>query len=260
MLASRKGEKPMDSHASRTGSHVVLAGLFIGVVAVIAASAPLKAQSGNNPAPRTITVSGQGEARAVPDEAQLSAGVLATARTAAEALAANTRAMNGVFASLRKMGIPEKSMQTSEFSVTPQYQTDHNGNQTQKIVSYQVTNTVAVTVDDLTKLGPALDALVSSGSNSLGNVAFTIRDPKPLMSQARAAAMRDAIDRAAIYAKAAGIQLGPIASINESGEETPRPVYMKAMSMAAGVPASPPPVAAGEDSVSAGVNVTFLIR
>lgn len=240
-------------------SRVLLASICSGIIAVLGASVPLRADQASG-APRTITVSGRGEVKSVPDEALLSAGVLTQAKTAAAALAANSRAMNDVFATLRRLGIPEKSMQTSEFSVTPQYQTDRNGSTTQKIVSYEVSNTVSVTVDDLTKLGPALDALVASGSNALGGIAFTIRDPKPLMAQARAAAMRDAIDRAGIYAKAAGIQLGPIASIGEGGgEEAPRPVYMRAMSMAA-APAAPPPVAAGQDSVSATVSVTFAIR
>lgn len=164
--------------------------------------------------------------------------------------------MNEVFATLKRIGIPEKSIQTSEFSVTPQYSNERNGN-AQRIVGYQVTNNVSVTVDDLAKLGPALDALVASGSNSLGGVSFSIHDPKPLLAQARAAAMKDAMARAKTYAGAAGLQLGPILSIAEGGAEVPRPLFVKAMDAMA--PASTP-VAAGEESVSASVSVTFEIR
>lgn len=212
-------------------------------------------------APRTITVSGIGEMRAAPDEAMLSSGVVTEAHTAADALAANSRAMNEVFNTLKRLGIPEKAIQTSEFSVSPVYQTvkTANGGTVQKISGYEVTNTVSVTVDDLKALGPALDTLVSSGSNQLGNIAFTIRDPKPLLTKAREAAMKDAMEHAQAYARAGGLQIGRILSVAEGGADMPRPMFRMAMSVAQ-APAPPPPVAAGEESVSASVNVTFEIK
>jgi uncharacterized protein YggE len=100
--------------------------------------------------------------------------------------------------------------------------------------------------------------MVSSGANSIGDIAFTIKDPKPLMAQARAAAVADAIARAQTLARAAGVTLGPITSINESGYSEPRPMYrMAAMADVAGAPT---PIAAGEQSVTAGVSITWAIR
>ena len=207
--------------------------------------------------PRTITVSGEGEAKAVPDEVQLSAGVVTHAKKAADALAANTRAMNEVFATLKRFGIPEKAIQTSRFSVEPQYRSDENGRTTTEIVSYEVSNTVSVTLDDIGKAGPALDALVASGANLLGSIAFAIRDPKPLLAKARADAIEDATERAETYAKAGGFSLGPILTVSEGGATMPQAMYVPRM-MAAAAP--PPPVAAGEESVSANISVTFEIR
>src|SRR5215469_9503647 len=86
------------------------------------------AQPANAPIERTLTVSGEGETKATPDQARLSAGVVTQAHRAADALAANTRAMNEVFATLKRMGIPDKSIQTSDFSVEPQYAPDRSGN------------------------------------------------------------------------------------------------------------------------------------
>jgi uncharacterized protein YggE len=217
------------------------------------------ADQGSSPPPRTMTVSGQGEVRAVPDEAQLSAGVVTHARDAAGALAANSRAMNNVFDALKRLGIPEKSIQTSDFSVSAQYQTDQHGNATQKISGYEVSNNVAVVVDDLGKLGPAIDALVSSGANSMGSIEFTIRDPKPLLTEARAEAVKDALQRAETYSKAAGVTLGPIDSIGENGYEAPRPMFARAMTVTNSI-AAPTPVAAGQESITAGVSITFEIR
>ena len=93
-------------------------------------------------------------------------GLLAQAKKAAEALAANTRAMNEVFATLKRFGIPDKAIQTSEFSVEPQYASNRDGNAGAKITGYTVSNTVNVTAE-LPKVGPALDALVSSGSSPI---------------------------------------------------------------------------------------------
>jgi uncharacterized protein YggE len=241
----------------RNFSRAAALALGTGLFALIAL--PGASMADETPPPRTMTVSGQGEVKAAPDEAVLSAGVVTQARSAAAALAANSRAMNGVFDALKRIGIPDKSVQTSDFSVTAQYQTDQHGNTTQKIIGYQVSNNVTVIVDDLGKLGSAIDALVTSGANSMGGIAFTIRDPKPLLTEARAEAVKDALQRANTYASAAGLTLGPITSIGENGDVTPRPMMRKMMTMSAAND-SVTPVAAGEDSITAGVSITFEIR
>src|SRR5690349_1045917 len=131
------------------------------LAAGLSAFVPLAAQA--DPA-HTITVSGSGEARGVPDQADLSAGVTTVAPTAAAALAENARTMTNVFDALKRLGIPERAIQTSNFSVSPQYPPYNQNNQgLQKIVGYQITNQVDVTLGDTKKLGPALDALVNAG-------------------------------------------------------------------------------------------------
>jgi hypothetical protein len=225
---------------------------------LIIAAAPLASAQAADPT-RTITVNGTGEAKAVPDQAQLSAGVTTTATTAAAALAENARKMNGVFATLKRLGVPDKWIQTSNFSVTPQYP-PYNQNATgpQRIVGYQVSNEVDVTLDDVKKLGPALDALVGSGANQINSVGFSIRDPAALLATARAAAIADALKRAQTYTHAAGVGLGSVVSIQEGTIEPPRPMYrMQAVAMA---PADVTPTAAGEQSVTANVTMVFELR
>jgi uncharacterized protein len=219
----------------------------------------LSAAHADEVAARTLSVSGQGEVKAAPDQSNLSAGVTTQAATAAQALAANTRAMNAVFATLKRLGVPDKDIQTSDFTVSPQYQAYKPGTSgPQRIVGYQVSNNVDVAVEEIDKTGAVLDALVASGSNQIGGIAFSIRDPKPLLRVARAAAVADAIDRAQSYAKAAGVTLGAILSIQEGGSEAPRPVYRDKMVMA--LAAAPPPVAGGEQSVSVNVSITWAIQ
>lgn len=232
--------------------------LLYSVCALALAGAAAGAAPMDQAMPRTLTVTGLGTAKAAPDEANFSAGVVAQGATASQALAANSRAMNAVFATLKKQGIPDKAIQTSNLSLSPQYQTcKPNLPCPQRIVGYEVSNNVTVTVG-LDKAGTVLDALVASGSNQFGGISFSIHDPKPLLAQARADAVKDALERGALYAKAAGVSLGPILSIQEGGSEPPRPMY-KVMAMR-NAAADSMQVAGGEESVSANVSITWTIQ
>ncbi len=206
-------------------------------------------------APRTLSMSGHGEVQAAPDQAQVTAGVTTAAPTAAAALSANTARMKTVFAALEKMGVPERNIQTVNFSVSPQY-TNGADNQPPRLTGYQVSNDVALRLDDVSRLGAALDALVGAGANQMNAISFSIRDPAPLLDKARADAVANARARAQTYARAAGVTLGPILSIAEGGGDASRPLY-KAVMMSA---ARAVPVAAGEESVNADVAMVWEIQ
>jgi uncharacterized protein YggE len=230
--------------AMKTGFSALLAAAFF-----LAAGPALAADL------RTISMAGHGVVKGAPDQVQVNAGVSTSAPTAAQALTANTARMRTVFAALEKMGVPAKNIQTINFSVSPQY-TGGTNNERPRLTGYQVSNDVSVRLDDVAKLGAALDALVTAGANQMNGINFSIRDPDPLLTKARAEAIADAKLRAETYARAAGVTLGAIQSINEGGVEPPRPMY-KAMAMRAD---SSVPVAVGEESVTADVSVVWEIR
>ena len=204
--------------------------------------------------PRTISMTGHGEIRSLPDMAQVTAGVTTTAPTAAQALATNSARMKSVFAALEKLGVAQKNIQTSNFFVSPQY-TNGDNNAPRRLTAYQVNNDVTARIEDVGKLGSALDALVAAGANQINGVSFSIQNDAPFLEKARAQAIADARARAETYAKAAGVTLGPILSISEGGGEAPpRPMYrMAAM-------AAETQIAAGEQSVTANVSVIWEIH
>ena len=204
---------------------------------------------------RTISITGHGEARGRPDIAVIQAGVTTNAPTAAAALSANTTRMNAVFAALKKLGVPDRNIQTSGFSVFPQY-TNGDNNAARRLTGYQVSNSVSVRLEDVDRTGPALDALVAAGANQMNGISFDIAKPEPLLDQARTEAVNDARHRAGVYAKAAGVSLGSIQSISESGggAPPPRPMYRMA------VMADAAPVAPGEQSLSADVTMVWEIH
>jgi hypothetical protein len=198
-----------------------------------------------------ITMSGHGETHGQPDTAMLSAGVSVDAPTAAAALADANKNMQAILAALKKLGVADRDIQTRNFSVHPQYA---NGNsQAPRVTGYQVTNQVEVRLAEISKLGPALDALVTAGANQINGVNFSIHDPATFLAEARAAAVADARAKAETFAKAAGVTLGPILSITENGNGGLR-------SMVFAAPMASVPVALGEETVSADVTIAWEIK
>ena len=122
-------------------------------------------------------MTGHGEVKAAPDMATVNAGVTTAAPTAAAALSADNARMNQMFDALRKMGIPDRDIQTSGFSVSPQY-TNGEANNPRRLTGYQVSNEVSVRLDDVTQLGAALDTLVGAGTNQMNGVSFDIADAR----------------------------------------------------------------------------------
>jgi hypothetical protein len=222
--------------------------LLLALVAPVAARA--------DEPPPAITVSGEGEVRAVPDTGQIAAGVVTEATTASEALRANSAAMQRVMAALDELGIPKKSVQTWGFSVSPVYEDHAVSRRAPRIAGYRVSNQVAVEVQGVERVGAALDRLVAAGANELGGVAFSVAEPVPLVDEARRRAMADARRRAEIYAAAAGVKLGRVLQVEETGGGSPVQIRY-ARTMAA--EAAAPPIAAGELELSASVRVTYAI-
>ena len=213
--------------------------------------------------PGTISIQGVGEVVAAPDTASVNAGVMTLGKTAKEALAANTTAVAALIGALKGFNIAPKDIQTSGFSVNPQYiypEKAADGSTPPPVIAgYQVQNGVNVTVHNLPDLGKILDGIVSVGANTINGVTFTVDDPSKLLDEARKAAFANAEAKAKIYATAAGIGLGRILSISEdSSDNAPRPMAMKAMAFAAD--AAPVPVEAGQLNYDVNVAVEWELN
>jgi uncharacterized protein len=208
--------------------------------------------------PRRLVVTGTGEASARPDIAVISAGVVVQADSASAALADNTRAMNAVLEELRAAGLAQEDIQTSQFAVTPLYesrQPDPQRIEPPRIVGYQVSNQVTARVREIDRLGATLDALVGAGANSIDGLYFDLADPKQVQGEARDAAVADALAKARRYATAAGVELGEILAIEEGDAFAPPRPMMRAEAMAASVPIAP-----GQTELSASITITFALK
>ena len=219
----------------------LLAGL---VPLVLTAGFALPAYAG------TITIDGRGEVTAAPDTAFVNSGVTTQGATAREALDANTEAMEELIAALKDAGIERRDIQTSGFSVNPNYvysdARDENGySLPPKINGYQVSNMVTVRVRELDSLGQILDRAVTVGANTVNGVTFSVADPSELYDKARRAAFADARRKAELYAEISGEALGELEKISESQSynQPPQPLMEAAYARAAD---SAVPVEGGE--------------
>jgi uncharacterized protein YggE len=213
--------------------------------------------------PGIISIAGHGEVTVAPDTAFVTSGVTTTGATAREALDANTAAMTELLETLKGAGIEARDIQTSGFSVSPNYiysdARDENGYQLPpKISGYQVFNTVNVRVRKLDTLGAVLDKAVTVGANTINGVSFSVSDPSNQLNEARKAAFADARKKAELYAGAAEIDLGGIRSINESTSYG-QPIPYAQTAMYDRAASAPVPVEAGELTYAIDVQVTWAI-
>ena len=229
------------------------------LIAAAFAAAPALAQTA--PAlwqPVTLSVSAEGKVDRAPDVADMSAGVMTTAPTATEAMRLNATRMAAVIASLKRLGIADRDVQTSGLNLQPQYR--YVQNEEPKLIGYQANNMVNLRVRDLKAMGRSIDALVASGSNQINGPNFRLDEPEPALDAARTEAVSKARQRAELYAKAAGLRVKRILSISEGGASSPP--YPMPMVRSAGLmkEQADTPVAAGEVSLTVSVNMVFELE
>lgn len=223
---------------------------FFAAIVVLVGISPLWAETTGQ-----ITVTGEGSVFAVPDMAVITMGASAEAETAKEAMDQTSDITTAILDRLTEAGVAERDMQTSDLSLSPLWSNRSSSENRPSIDGYQASNRVTVRVRDLESLGTILDAVLTDGANELGGLEFTLSDPEPLMNDARIKAVADARARAKLLADAAGVELGALISLSETGARAPRP-EMLSMARASD---SVVPVAQGETELRASVTLVYEI-
>jgi hypothetical protein len=214
-----------------------------------------------NPVTRTISVGGVGKVFLTPDIAYVTIGVHTENKDAAEAVAQNNAQTIKVKAALNQLGVADKDIQTTNFSIYPQQQYDTTGKPTGEI-TYIVDNQLYVKVSDTSKIGDLLDAVVKAGANNIYGIQFDVADRSKAMSEARDLAVKDAQTQAEELAAAAGVTLGEVQTISTAGAQTPVPIYERAMGGGGAMAsvASNVPISAGQMVLEVDVFLVYGIR
>lgn len=204
-----------------------------------------------------LTVSAEGLSEGRPDMATINLGVTTEGQTAQAAMQENARRMQALAQALRRAGVAERDIQTSNVSVYPQQQ--YIEGQQPRITGYQANNTVVAKVRRIDTTGRVIDAAVGAGGNTVNGVSFSYQDPDAQLDAARRDAIAEARRRAELYASALGMRVHRIVAVQEGGGYSPpMPVPMMAR-MEAAQDASTP-IAPGQIETRVSVGVTFELR
>ncbi len=207
-----------------------------------------------------ISVNGHGSVVVVPDIAVLALGVEVTAPMVAAARAGAARAMKVVNSSLDANGIRSDDVKTLLFDIQPRYQ--HRRDEQPEITGYTVSNRISVKVRDLDSVSKVLDDATEAAGDAvrINGISFAVDEPEQYESAARKLAVEHARKRAEELAELAGVGLGGVLSISESGASIPIPErgYERAMLMSADAPRTP--ISPGETEISLSVSVVYRIE
>lgn len=210
----------------------------------------------SNPAARTIAVQATGKVSGTPDTLTISIGVQSNAPTAQAALAQAADRARKVIDSLKGSGVSGNDIQTSQLSISPTF--DPQG---RRVVAYSASNMVTAKLHGLDHAGSVIDAAAAQGGDDirLGSVDFSIQDTSTLVAAARADAVKQARAQAEQYAKAAGIEVGDVQTIQES-VTTPVPQYRNYAAADASPTTVPTPIEPGQQELSVQISVVYAIK
>jgi hypothetical protein len=234
--------------------------LMAGVLVVATGCSGAVTASSATPPNRTITVVGLGKAFGTPDVAHVTVGVETRDASVQVAVDDNAEIMNDILDALKALGIADKDLQTSNYSVYTEREISPRVPETEGTegaLVYHVQNQVSVKVRDLDILGDVLDEAVSAGANSIYGISFGVDDPSELQAEARADAVADAKARAESLAELNGVAVGDVMQVSEV--ITGSPVLYERVAYA--VPqAAGAPIETGELEIQMSVQVTYAIR
>jgi uncharacterized protein YggE len=222
-----------------------------------------------NPATDVITVSGDGQATMEPDVARVSFTVEHTAPAVADAQAQTTRQTNEVLAFVKEQGVAEKDIKTISYNITPQYSYPnpclpgalcpaYGGSP--KVTGYQVSQSVQVTVRELTKVGDLLAGLGKLSVQNVSGPAFGLDDATAGYNAAREDAINKARAQAKVLSKQLGVRLGKIVNYSESSGGYNYPIAYGMGGMMESKADATPNIPMGENTYNASVSITYEIR
>ncbi|MBV9821015.1 MAG: SIMPL domain-containing protein, partial [Actinobacteria bacterium] len=174
--------------------------------------------------------------------------------SAKAALDANNGKANVLLDLLRRTGVADRELRTSQLTINPVYD-----DKSSTVTGYQVENTVQATLHDLSKAGALLDAAVGTVGNAvrIQQIAFSVGDDTALRAQARARAVAQAREQAGQLAQAAGVSLGAVRSLTEVVDGGSPVTYD--MRAAAGASTASVPVQPGQQEVTVAVDLVYEI-
>jgi uncharacterized protein YggE len=255
----------------------IFAGVVLSVYLVALAVGQLKsiAYIGSGiAATNTISVTGTGDAYAVPDVATFSFGVTQTSKTVTDAQSKATAKIAAALKAVRDAGVKDEDIQTTNYSINPHYEYQNavcpaatNGSVSycppgkSVLTGYDVSETITVKVRDLNKAGDIFASIGSLEVENINGLDFSVDKPADIQADARGKAIADAQSKAGQLASQLGVRLVRVVNFSEdNGGSYPRPMYAMAGVASVSDKAAAPEIPAGQQKVTSNVTVTYEIQ
>lgn len=200
-----------------------------------------------------LSLTGTAEVNTKPDIAYISIGVVTEDAAALKATAGTNSKTEAVIKELKELGVKDTDMQTTRLTVSPKY-----NDKGDELVGYVVSNTLTITLCDITKLGNVLDRMLNVGANRLNGISFSSTKKDQLQLEAKVQAVKNATTKAEAIAEAAGQRLKRVMLISEEHDYFPHQGGMYAADAAPGRSRSIA-VQPGELKISALINIKWEI-
>ncbi len=206
----------------------------------------------------SISVTGEGKAVIQNTLAMVDVGVTKTAVNASDAQRLATESMNALTAALQSLGIVETDLQTSAYSVYPQY--DYEAVPA-KIVGYEARQTLTVKIRETDLVNAVLGKAGEMGATDIGSLRFEVDDDTAAVREARTLAITRAREQAEATARALGARLGDVVSYSENtGDMGYAPVYAEGSFDGARGGDYVPDIQLGESEVLVHVYLTYALE
>ncbi len=255
----------------------IFAGTVLSVYLIALAVGQLKsiAYIGSGvPATNTISVTGTGDAYAVPDVATFSFGVSQTSKTVSDAQAKATEKINAALKAVRDGGVEDKDIQTTNYSINPHYDYQNAicpAAKTDGTVSYcppgksvltgyDVSQTITIKVRNLDKAGALFASIGSLQVENINGLSFSVDKPDAIQADARAKAITDAKSKAENLASQLGVHLVRVVNFSEDSGGYARPMMYATGDAMMNTKSVAPEVPAGQQKITSSVSITYEIQ
>jgi uncharacterized protein YggE len=235
----------------------VFCAILLAAVAIPSGAAAQQCNITQTIAGTRLDINATGEVTRVPDVAIISAGVVSRSPSATAALQDSANKMSQVLAALKRAGVADRDVQTSNVSLNPEYR--YPENQSPQLVGYTASNSLTVRFRDIGNSGKILDALVREGANQINGPTLVVDKPEAALDEARAKAVASGRARAELYARSLGMHVARVVFVSES-ENSPAspPMPMYARAEVAGAPATK--IEPGEQKLQVNLAMVFELQ
>jgi hypothetical protein len=208
---------------------------------------------------RLIRVVGTAEINVPPDEVVLSLSVESHDKVLAVAKKQNDERVKNILLLAREAGVGQVDIKTSNLRMNPDYSYDN----VPRFLGYEVSQTIGITLKDLSKYETLMTQTLEAGANRVNSVSFQVAEPRKFRDEARAKAVTAAKEKATAMAAVLGQTIGKPWEISEQSDSAINSNYISPMQNSVssrGAPVEESTVAPGQVSITATVWVSFQLE